>query len=74
MEICSGCGAASVGDRHPIGGVGWDKETGQFEVFPICDGCWRGLPGYRKVPLKMHFFERSQADVAVGLAGKGDIG
>lgn len=72
MELCTGCGAVTP-SRHPIGGVKRDRETGQFEVFPVCDACWKD-PTHRKVRLAMHFFQRDYADIAVQHAGKGSIG
>lgn len=62
LELCSGCGA--VAPRHPIAGVARDRETGLMTAFPICNACWRD-PAHRQRPLKMHFFDRSQADQAV---------
>jgi hypothetical protein len=63
-ELCSGCGA--LAPAHPIVGVTRD-EDGRMASFPICHACWMD-PSHRQHPLKMHFFDRSQASVAVDAA------
>jgi hypothetical protein len=63
-ELCSGCGA--VAPHHPVVGVTRD-EDGRMASFPICDACWRD-PSHRTVPLKMHFFDPTQAETAVANA------
>lgn len=65
MELCSGCGATA--EAHPIVGVTRDEETEKMAAFPVCYQCWVD-PGHRQRPLKMHFFDRSQAEVAVDAA------
>jgi hypothetical protein len=62
MEMCSGCGVVAA--QHPIVGVARDEETGKMAAFPVCQACWVN-PAHRQVPLKMHFFDRVQADQAV---------
>lgn len=71
MEVCTGCGAAAP--VHPMVGVARDRETGGMAAFPVCEACWR-WPAHRKAPLKMHFFPRAQARVAVALAGSETLG
>ena len=71
MEACSGCGEPA--QRHPIIGVGWDKEQERFAGYPVCSACWRD-PEHRKVKLKMHFFDRSQEATAVTMAGSSNLG
>lgn len=64
-EICSGCGAAD--DEHPIVGVTRDEEDGKMAAFPVCKECHVN-PAHRKTVLKMHFFPRAQAPIAVDAA------
>lgn len=66
VELCSGCGA--VAPRHPIVGVCHD-EAGEMAAFPVCHACWTD-PSHRQRPLKMHFFDRSQAEAAVDAAAR----
>lgn len=64
-SMCSGCG--TVAESHPFVGVARDQETHRMAAYPICYECWQN-PAHRKRPLKMHFFERSQAIAAVTAA------
>jgi hypothetical protein len=64
-DLCSGCGA--VAPAHPIMGVTRDTETGRMAAFPICAACWSD-PSHRRRPLKMHFFDRTDAAVAIDAA------
>jgi hypothetical protein len=64
-ELCSGCGA--VAPKHPMAGVARDEETGLMTEFPICHACWVD-PSHRQRVLKMHFFDRASAAVAVDAA------
>jgi hypothetical protein len=70
-DECAGCGARSA--SHPMVGVTHDRESGRSTAFPVCEQCWRD-PRHRLVPLKMHFFEASQAAVAVARAGSSNLG
>lgn len=71
MEPCSGCGGMS--ESHPWVGVTRDQESGQFAAFPVCGECHKN-PEHRKVVLKMHFFSKDAAKVAVARAGSPNIG
>lgn len=71
MEVCTGCGA--VAQAHPMVGVCRDAESGRMASFPVCERCWRD-PTHRMAPLKMHFFPRFLAEVAVAAAGSSSIG
>jgi len=71
LEPCIGCGAMSV--SHPFVGVTRDKESGEMAAFPVCAACWKD-PAHRKTVLKMHFFPREKAKVAVAMAGSNAIG
>jgi len=62
VELCSGCGA--VAPQHPMVGVARDTETGEWAAFPVCLPCW-STPAHRTALLKMHFFERADAPLAV---------
>jgi hypothetical protein len=67
-SLCSGCGAvAPGGGEHPFIGVARDQESGLMTAYPICVECWRD-PAHRQRTLKMHFFDRSQANEAVTAA------
>ena len=70
-EPCAGCDVEA--DRFPMVGVTMDRETGEWEAFPVCEMCWRD-PAHRVHPLKMHFFPASQAKQAVAMAGSSGIG
>ena len=65
MEMCSGCGA--MAESHPIVGVTRDVETDLMTAFPVCLDCWQD-PVHRQQPLKMHFFPKEQAPIAVKAA------
>jgi hypothetical protein len=65
LEMCSGCGA--VAPQHPLVGVTRDVETGLMTAFPVCHECW-ATPSHRTRPIKMHFFDRAEADLAVQAA------
>ena len=64
IEICSGCGAEAP--QHPWAGVTRD-EDGKMAEFPVCHDCWAN-PEHRTAPLKMHFFPRGHAAIAVDAA------
>ena len=64
-SMCSGCGA--VAESHPFVGVARDAETNLMTAYPVCYQCWSN-PAHRQHPLKMHFFEASQAPQAVKAA------
>jgi hypothetical protein len=64
-ECCSGCGAIAL--IHPWVGVTRDVETGAMTAFPICEPCYLD-PAHRERPLKMHFFPRGEAALAVSAA------
>jgi len=68
-EVCVGCG--TLAPQHPIVGVA--KVRDEFAAFPVCEKCWRD-PENRKVVLKMHFFERRHAKIAVAMAGSNTLG
>jgi hypothetical protein len=68
MEACVGCGAEA--EKHPIAAVVRDEP--QWKSVPVCDPCWRD-PAHRKAPIKGHFFLRTDAGVAVRLAGSANL-
>lgn len=66
-ETCIGCGAEG---SHPMVGVG-KSEDGDWAAWPVCAACHRD-PAHRKRLLKMHFFDRAAARLAV-LAARNQI-
>lgn len=68
MEICVGCGAEA--QLHPWVGVG-KTEDGDWAAWPLCTACHQE-PGHRTRPLKMHFFDRGSAKLAL-LAARNQV-
>lgn len=73
-EVCFGCGAFADAPVIGLGKVVVEGEVvGSFQVFDICEQCWK-YPDHRKTPLKMHFFDKSQREMALARAGSSNIG
>ena len=70
FEPCAGCGEMS--NSHPMIGITKD-EGGEMAAFPVCGLCWKN-PSHRKARLKMHFFDATQAKLALDYAGSEHIG
>lgn len=66
---CAGCGR-----RIPdYSIVGIKIEDGVATASPVCKECWED-PAHRKVPLKMHFFQKGMTAQALSLAGSSSLG
>lgn len=75
-EKCAGCGAVS--ETHPFIGIGTRFDglldcIGKKGNFPICDLCHKN-PTHRLYRLKMHFFPKSQAKIAIERAWSTELG
>jgi hypothetical protein len=80
QESCVGC--SQKADEHPFVGIGNQDIVGRgmqpvksipkevnknFRAFPVCEKCWADT-SHRKKTLKMTFFTREDAMVALVLA------
>jgi hypothetical protein len=66
VEVCLGCGVVAEKSPHPWVGVTRD-EDGNMNSWPVCDACFKD-PAHRQTVLKMHFFPRNHAAIAVDAA------
>lgn len=68
LEKCVGCDCEAP--QHPYVGVG-RTETDDWAAWPVCFDCHQ-IPSHRRRTLKMHFFDRAAARLAV-LAARNQI-
>lgn len=68
ISQCVCCGMSAL--AHPYIGVGradLSSNDGPMVEHPVCASCW-AHPGRRTKPVKVAFFPRSQAPIAVAMA------